>query len=133
MRGRQAATLSSSASWGYQRQPWGYTFMVSVSLCLGRKRRWLWPRNERNTETAEWQTDRQTRPAQHSLPCRVEVYLVCHSSRAFLPQPQGWGHVLQHLKHVIVTDAPTGDPAQWAEADRGPKEGRGGSRQNRSG
>lgn len=84
---------------------------------------------------------RQETSPQHSQPpgCRVGVYLVCNSSRAFLPQPQGRGHVFQHLKHVIVTDAPTGDPAQRGRGRVGStggvrqEGGGGGSRQeNRS-
>lgn len=101
---------------------------MSISLCLGRKRRRLGQRKERNRETVEQQTDRQAPEemgAQHRQPvaCRGGVYLVCNASRAFLPQPQGRGHVFQHLKHVIVTDAPTGDPAHRTEAEWGPQEG----------
>lgn len=89
---------------------------------------------------AEQQTDRQAPEemgAQHRQPvgCRGGVYLVRNTSRAFLPQPQGRGHVFQHLKHVIVTDAPTGDPAHRTEAEwgprEGPREGGGGSRQEK--
>lgn len=101
---------------------------MSISLCLGRKRRRLGQRKERNRETVEQQTDRQAPEemgAQHRQPvaCSGGVYLVCNASRAFLPQPQGRGHVFQHLKHVIVTDAPTGDPAHRTEAEWGPQEG----------
>lgn len=74
--------------------------------------------------------------AQHRQPvgCRGGVYLVRNTSRAFLPQPQGRGHVFQHLKHVIVTDAPTGDPAHSTEAEWGPQEGStGGGRQEGGG
>lgn len=69
--------------------------------------------------------------------CRVKVYLVCNSSRAFLPQPQRWGHVFQHLKHVIVTDAPTGNPFQrpgivgWSTEEAHGRRGRAGSGQGR--
>lgn len=69
--------------------------------------------------------------------CRVKVYLVCNSSRAFLPQPQRWGHVFQHLKHVIVTDAPTGNPFQrpgivgWSTGEAHGRRGRAGSGQGR--
>lgn len=70
--------------------------------------------------------------------CRVKVYLVCNSSRAFLPQPQRWGHVFQHLKHVIVTDAPTGNPlfqrpgiVGWSTGEAHGRRGRAGSGQGR--
>lgn len=68
--------------------------------------------SSRQTDGEAPRGDRRPSPAQPASGCRVGVYLVCNSSRAFLPQPQGWGHGFQHLKHVIVTDAPTGDPAQ---------------------
>lgn len=66
----------------------------------------------RQTDGQAPRGDGRPAPAQPASGCRVGVYLVCNSSTAFLPQPQGWGHVFQHLKHVIVTDAPAGDPAQ---------------------
>ena len=116
------------------------TLHMPVSLCLGRKRRRLGQRKERNREMVEQQTDRQTSPGRDGSPaqtacgCRGGVYLVRNTSRAFLPQPQGWGHVFQHLKHVIVTDAPTGDPAHRTEAEWGPQEGStGGVRQEGGG
>ena len=62
-------------------------------------------------------------PAQAASGVQGGAYLVRNTSRAFLPQPQGRGHVFQHLKHVIVTDAPTGDPAHRTEAEWGPREG----------
>lgn len=106
--------------------------VVSASLCLGRKQRCSGQRRERNSETAQQQTNRWTSPRrdtgarpQHRHPagCGRGVYLVCNSSRAFLPQPQGRGHVFQHLKHIIVTDAPTGGPAHRTEAEWGPRWG----------
>lgn len=58
--------------------------------------------------------DADNKPGQHSWLSVQGLghYLVCHSRRALLPQPQGWGHVFQHLEHVTVTDATTGDPAR---------------------
>lgn len=68
-----------------------------------------WGREER--ETVSRAADRRTdKPS--AGPRAGRGYLVGNSSRALLPQPQRRGHVLQHLKHVTVTDAPTGGGAR---------------------
>ena len=46
------------------------TLHMPVSLCLGRKRRRLGQRKERNREMVEQQTDRQTSPGRDGSPAQ---------------------------------------------------------------
>lgn len=70
------------------------TLHMPVSLCLGRKRRRLGQRKERNREMVEQQTDRQTSPGRDGSPAQTACGV------------QGWGLPCTQHEQGISSPAP---------------------------